>query len=130
MNPTDPSRSLREFVHVAFRHKRKVALCFLAVLAATAVFTLVSPRAYRSQAKLFVRLGRENATLDPTAAVGQGPVVAVPQSRENEIVTAVEILKSRILVEKVVDAIGPPTILGESPSSDEVGQRYRAVVKL
>src|SRR5207248_11267618 len=58
------------------------------------------------------------------------PVVAAPQSRDTELTTDVEILKSRVLTEKVVDAIGPPTILGESPSSDEVGQRYRAVVKL
>src|SRR5437764_12111613 len=119
MKLADPSQPLRDFVRIIFRHRRKALTCALAILAATALITLVSPRAYRSQAKLFVRLGRENATLDPTAAVGQGPVVAVPQSRDAELVTAVEILKSRILVEKVVDAIGPPTILGEPPSADE-----------
>jgi uncharacterized protein involved in exopolysaccharide biosynthesis len=130
MTLADPSQPLRDAVRIVFRHKRKAVTSALAILAATALITLISPRAYRSQAKLFVRLGRENATLDPTATVGQGPVVAVPQSRETELITAVEILKSRVLVEKVVDAIGPPAILGESPSSDEIGQRYRAVIKL
>jgi uncharacterized protein involved in exopolysaccharide biosynthesis len=107
-----------------------MAACCFAILAATALISLVGPRAYRSQAKLFVRLGRENTTLDPSGTVGQAPIVAVPQSRENEINTAVEILKSRVLVEKVVDAIRPANILDESPSTDEAGQRYRAVVKL
>ena len=106
-------------------------MAFLAVLAGTALVTILSPRAYRSQAKLFVRLGRENATLDPTATVGQAPVVAVQQSRENEINTAVEILKSRVLTEKVVDAVGPAAILGESvPAKPDEKQRYRAITKL
>src|SRR5262249_5440215 len=99
-----------------------------------------SPRAYRSQAKLFVRLGRENATLDPTATFGQAPVVAVPPSREHEINTAAEILKSRVLLEKVVDAIGPQAILDgrDTPPADQAGpaphgavqERYRALRKL
>src|SRR4051794_33452433 len=103
----DPSQPLREIVRVLFRQKRKMAAAFLAVLALTALVTLISPRAYRSQAKLFVRLGRENSTLDPAATVGQTPMVSVPQSRENELNTYVEILKSRVLIEKVVDAVGP-----------------------
>jgi uncharacterized protein involved in exopolysaccharide biosynthesis len=129
MTLADPSQPLRDAVRIILRHKRKAVAAAIGILAATALITIVSPKAYRSQAKLFVRLGRENATLDPTA-VGQGPIVATPQPRDSELTTDVEILKSRVLTEKVVDAIGPPTILGESPSTDEVGQRYRAVVKL
>src|SRR5437870_1285276 len=106
-----PTTQLRDHARVFYRHKGKMLLFFLTAVACVAAFTLLSPRAYRSQAKLFVRLGRENATLDPTATFGQTRVVAVPQSRENEINTAVEILKSRVLLEKVVDAVGPEAIL-------------------
>src|SRR6476646_3536304 len=116
MTSADPSQPLRDVARILFRQKRKMIACFVTVLALTALVTLLSPRAYRSQAKLFVRLGRENATLDPAATVGQTPVVGVAQNRENELNTYVEIIKSRVLLEKVVDAIGPATLLGESPS--------------
>src|SRR5947209_9052594 len=131
MIPAAPSQPLTDLSRIVSRHRTKALLAFLAVLTATALVTWISPRAYRSQAKLFVRLGRENATLDPTATVGQGPVVTVQQTRENEINTAVEILKSRVLIEKVVDAVGPAAILAESaPAAPDEKQRYRAVAKL
>src|SRR5712692_8666547 len=120
MESGQPTTSLRDLAPVVFHHKGKVVLFFLAVMGAVTVYTLVCPRAYRSQAKLFVRLGRENATLDPMATVGQAPVVAVPQSRENEINSSVEILNSRVVLEKVIDSVGPRAILdGREPSSTE-----------
>src|SRR5258708_17214696 len=90
-----------------------MAVVFGAVLFLVVVFILLSSRAYRSTAKLFVRLGRENVTLDPTATFGQTPVVAVPPTRENEINSVVEILRTRALLEEVVDRVGPAAILGE-----------------
>jgi uncharacterized protein involved in exopolysaccharide biosynthesis len=90
-----------------------MAVFFGSVMALVVVFTLLSARAYRSMAKLFVRLGRENATLDPTATFGQTPVVALPPTRENEINSVVEILRTRALLEEVVDRVGPAALLGE-----------------
>src|SRR5437868_5241979 len=137
MDPAPPRMPVRHLARVVFRHRRNAGLFALAVLVAATLFTLISPRAYRSQAKLLVRLGRENATLDPTATFGQSPVVAVPQSRENEINTAAEILKSRVLLEKVVDAVGPEAILsGRSHPADsgdappDEARRHKAVLKL
>jgi uncharacterized protein involved in exopolysaccharide biosynthesis len=139
MEPGDNTKPLRDLARAAFRHHRKMAVFFLAMIAATLLITLISARSYRSQAKLFVRLGRENATLDPTATFSQSPVVAVPQSRENELNTAAEVLKSRVLIEKVVDTLGPQAILSghvapsteaPTPPSDADPQRYEAIVKL
>jgi uncharacterized protein involved in exopolysaccharide biosynthesis len=56
-----------------------------------------------------LRLGRENVGLDPT--VPAGPIVSAGQSREYELKSEIEILKSRDLIEKVVDTIGPATFL-------------------
>lgn len=78
-----------------------------------AAATVYTPRTYRSQTKLFLRLGRENATLDATATLGQNPVVALPPTRDNEINSVLEILKSRVLLEKVADRVGPAVILGK-----------------
>lgn len=97
-------RSLRDLYYVLFRHKWKMLLFLVAVVGTMTVGTFRSPEVFRSEAKLLLRLGRENVTLDPTATTG--PIVGVIRSRESEINLELEILKSRELAEKVVDAIG------------------------
>ena len=104
------------------RHKRKSLVFFVTVVVGVALLTFLLPREYRSVGKLFVRLGRENATLDPTATLGQNPIVAVPQSRENEINSVVEILQSRVLLEKVVDGLTPAVILDSDESADSMSK--------
>jgi uncharacterized protein involved in exopolysaccharide biosynthesis len=101
--------SLRDFFYVLFRHKKKIIFFFLAVTIAVALATFLATRIYRTDAKLMVRIGRENATLDPTAATGQ--VMPVIKSQESEVNSEIEILKSRELAEKVVDTFGPKAIL-------------------
>jgi len=105
-----PERSMRDVYFVLFRHKWKIILFFLAVVMAVAVLTWLSPEIYQSEAKLLIRMGRESVTLDPTAATGQ-IVANVVQQRENEVKSELEILNSRDLIERVVDAIGPDVFL-------------------
>jgi uncharacterized protein involved in exopolysaccharide biosynthesis len=114
--------SLRDFFYVLFRHKKKIISFFLTVTIAVTLGTFWATQIYRTDAKLMVRIGRETATLDPTAATGQ--VMPVIASRESEVNSEIEILKSRELAEKVVDTFGPKVILegsqgqsGEKPSS-------------
>jgi uncharacterized protein involved in exopolysaccharide biosynthesis len=78
----------------------------LAVL--TIVGVIFMPRTYQSEAKLFVRPGRENMTLDATATTGQ--LLTVMESRETEINSLVEVLKSRSLYERVVEEVGAASI--------------------
>ena len=109
---TDPFKP-RDVLAILFRHKKKAIGCCLLVVGSVVIVTaLLQPR-FRSEAMLFVRLGRENVALDPTASMGSGLVVAIPQAREEEINSVVEILKSQALVEKIVDQVGPGTILGD-----------------
>jgi uncharacterized protein involved in exopolysaccharide biosynthesis len=86
-------------------------------MAAVALVTFAMDKVYRSQSKLLVRWGWENATLDPTATMSQERVVAIPTSGDHEINSAVEILNSRELAERVVDQIGPAAILRETKGS-------------
>jgi uncharacterized protein involved in exopolysaccharide biosynthesis len=106
-----PETPFGEVFQSLFRHKRIAVSFFLMSVTGAVLITLAMPKEYRSVGKLFVRLGRENATLDPTATLGQSPIVAVPQSRENEINSVVEIIQSRTLLEKVVDSLGPDVVL-------------------
>jgi len=102
-------RSLRDLYCVFFRHKWKMILFFLAIIAAVSVHAFYAAKIYRSQAKLLVRIGRESVALDPTATTG--PIIAIGRSHESEINTELGILKSQELAEKVVDSIGPKVFL-------------------
>jgi uncharacterized protein involved in exopolysaccharide biosynthesis/Mrp family chromosome partitioning ATPase len=82
---------------------------FAAFTVTVAVGTFFMPQVYRSEAKLLVGLGRENVTLDPTATTGR--VVDVERSRQSEINSEIEILRSRDLAGMVVDSVGPDVFL-------------------
>jgi len=112
-----PEQSIRDLYFVLFRHKWKIIVFFLAVVAVVTVGTLLAPSIYQSEAKLLIRVGRESVTLDPTASTGQ--VMSIGQQRETEVKSELEILKSQDLVEKVVDAIGPDVFL--KPPKDANG---------
>jgi len=101
----------RDLVRAVFRHKGKALGFFFAVIGAVAVATMLYPKVYRSEAKLFLRLGRENTTIDPTATLGREAVVAIPWTRENEVNSVVELASTRSLLTQIVDAMGAEAIL-------------------
>lgn len=98
-----------------WRHKFKAGLLFCLGIAGTVTFLGLAPRTYESHAKLFLRLGREAAALDATATTGQ--VVHLQESRESELYTVEEIIRSRELLEQVVDDITPQVILKKGDPS-------------
>jgi uncharacterized protein involved in exopolysaccharide biosynthesis len=118
-HPQEPLSPPRAALQVLGRQWPKMLLFSALTMIVVAAVILFSPRAYRSTAELFVRLGRENVTLDPTATLGQNPVVAVPSTRENEINTVVEVLKSRALLERVVSRLGSAALLEGVRGGDE-----------
>src|SRR5690349_15709362 len=103
--------SPRDIFRTLFRHKAKVAAALVVCVLGTLAIRLIAPITYRSECKLLVRLGRENASVDPTVKVGESPVVAAPQPREDEINSIKQILMSRVLMEKLVDHFGPEALL-------------------
>lgn len=119
----DPRAILATF----FRHKRKVLLCAFLVFGGSVVATaLIQPR-FRSEAMLFVRLGRENVALDPIVG---STAVAIPQGREDEINSVVEILKSHELGAQIVDRLGPEAMLGQAPASADTPQEVAPTASL
>jgi len=104
--------TLRVIVGAVFRHKGKAFLFLLLALAGAVAWNIVCPLKFRSEGKLLVRVGRENATLEPTVTLGHEQILTVPQMREQETNSVVEVLNSRAIAEKVVDDVGSSTILG------------------
>lgn len=75
----------------------------------TAIAVLLTTDLYSSKAKLLVRLGRENVTLDPT--VTTGTIIPVHPTLESEMNTELEIIQSQQIAETVVDSIGAEALL-------------------
>ncbi len=96
---------------------RRVALyTFLTVMMGVTGVLLIWPRTYHSQAKLFVRLGRESVALDPT--VTTGATIALSDTREHEINSVMEMIRNRAVFEDVVRVLGAEVILGDSAVPD------------
>lgn len=106
----------REICRILFRHKRKMACFFCTVMAIAIAGIVFWPRSYTSDARLFVRIGRESVGLDPTANLNQ--TVGVSDTRQNEINSELEILRSRAVLAEVVSKIGADGVLGSSTGGE------------
>ncbi len=106
-----PEMTFRDIYVAVYTQRKKAIAVFLTVMALTVLITLMTPKAYVSRSKLFVRLGRENAMLGPAATLGEEPMIALPMSRESEIASVAEMLTSRGILDRVVEEIGPDVIL-------------------
>ncbi len=103
----------RTIFEVLGRQWRAMLTLWISIMLLVVAATAISTPYYQSEGKLFLRLGRENATLDPTAAIGSGGFVAPPPTREHEINSIVDILGSREVMAEVVDAVGIEQVLDQ-----------------
>jgi capsular exopolysaccharide synthesis family protein len=104
-------KGLRDFFHVLFRHREKAILFFTSVIIIVALVSFLSPKIYRSEAEILIKIGKESVILDPTVAPNQIVSVAAGAQRENEVNSEMEILKKSDLILRVVDTIGVEGIL-------------------
>jgi uncharacterized protein involved in exopolysaccharide biosynthesis len=80
-----------------------------------AIVLLFAPRTYRSEARIFLRVGRESVGLDPTVNAGQ--TMALQQNdRKDEVKSALEVVKSRSIIGQAVDKLGADVVLGRDSS--------------
>ena len=112
-NLYSPEARSNGLLSLLWRHKGKLLLTLLVGLGLTVAYVGLATRKFESNAKLFVQLGRESATLDPTATTGQ--LVGVADSRESEVLAVEELLGSRLMAEQAVDHFGPEKILEKDP---------------
>jgi len=101
--------SIRDILDVVFRHKFKLVLFCTLVVVAVVAYNLMAAPVYRSEAKVLIRRGRENVSVDPSV---EGSVAALVRNGESEVYSELAVLKSRQLTEMVVDALGAEAFLG------------------
>jgi uncharacterized protein involved in exopolysaccharide biosynthesis len=97
--------------------KREIAqstVVFVTIIALTVLVIVFYPRTYRSTAKLLLKIGRESVTLDPTVA-SAGATLSLHRTRESEINTTLDMMRSRLVLQSVAERIGNDTILSGMP---------------
>jgi len=117
--------SLNSLLQLPFVYLRLIATSVIVAGLITWVALLVWPRTYQSEAKILILVGRESVSLDPTVTTSQ--TLLLQKTQEEEINSALDILTSRSVAEKVVEKIGAAAILdgylpssgGEEPSAIE-----------
>jgi len=121
--------SARDVVQVLFRRKWIIVVIFGGVSVAAATYALTAPPVYESEAKLLIRIGRENIAVDPSVVAG--PMVGgVSQNRENEVNSELSILTSKLLAEQVVDTVGPESLLDKPHELSTKERIYQIIQKV
>jgi len=121
------NKSLRDLLYIIFKHKGKIVLVSLAVTALAVFVISRQVPVYESTAKVLVKEGRENST--PTTAIMAVPERIVDITRQEDVNSEIEILRSRLLAERVVEKLGVD--LTESSSGpDKMKERSAAVQSL
>ena len=108
---------------IAFRHKYKIILIPLFIGLLTVAVILFFPRTYRSEARLYLQIGRESLAIDPTATNG-ATAALIQNNRDEEIKSALQVIGSRGIISQVVDRLGADCIrnggLGETKKSNPI----------
>lgn len=118
IDPRQFEQIVRDALRALVRYKRYSLAVFGCVCVLTVLGLLVMPRKYESEAKLFVRFGRENS-VDPTAS---GQLVSIYESRESEVNSLLEILNSWALLSEVVRKLGPQYVLNGRETAKPAGE--------
>lgn len=108
--------TFQDYVQAVWHFKWRALLFMAGALGLGLAYITYAPRRYESESKLFVRVGRENASLDPTLTKGE--TLAVSASREEEMNSIVEHLRSRCILERALGVLDPAAA-GLSPEDRE-----------
>lgn len=113
-----PLPSLRDMLRILFRQKYRAAFVFALATLLTGLAVVFLPRSYQSEAKLYIRIGREDVALDPVATPGES--MQVSTERTGMIKSLMGLLTSRGVVEAVVEQIGAEHIMrGKLPDEED-----------
>lgn len=102
-----------QLLNVLNRHRFKAFVVWLLVMLIFLAAFLVWPRAFSSEGKIYVQLGRIATEISPSSG---STSISVQDTRESEVLSVVEIIRSRGVIEAVVDEVGADRIL-EGPLS-------------
>ena len=110
--------SKQELMELIFRHKLKIVFIPVVVMAVAVAVMLFFPRKYRSEAKLYLQVGRQSLGIDATANLGSSSGL-IQSNRDEEVKSALQVVGSRGVLCQVVERLGADYILdGEEKGSE------------
>jgi polysaccharide biosynthesis protein PslE len=120
-----PNINLRDVAGSLFRRKWLILVTLLTTVTATGVFAWLTPDKYESRMKLLVK----NMRSDTPVTTGNGSVLDNNEISESQIVSQIELLKSRDLLEDVVKQtnLAQPETNGAEVSDKDI---EKAIYKL
>ena len=104
----------KDILATAYNNKFKLLFYNVMVFAFAVVIIFFWPRGYRSEAKIWLKVGRENSRIDPTATTGD-TISIQDADREDEIKSVLDVLSGRGLATQVVEELTPGVVLGDVP---------------
>lgn len=115
-----------DLVGVLLRRKLIIVLTTLGMLIATYGVLSYLTEQYESQARLLVKLGRENTEVPITVEKGS---VFTSGVQEEEVNSYIKLLQSRVLVEAVIDDVGLDAFDFPLPEPTNLFQRIKRTAK-
>ena len=107
--------SLRDFLTVLFKHKQTILIIFFGVIATVTIGSFLLPPTYEAKSSLLVKFGREyvyRSEVGERGSPDMGPLI--PPNQEEVINSEIQILTSRDLIDKVIQAIKVENIYPEA----------------
>lgn len=96
---------MRDFLTIIFKHKNKILIIFLATVITVTVGSFLLPPTYEAKSSLMIKFGREYVYF-PEVGDTQ-PTISFQSFKQEEIISSeIQILTSRDLTIKVINAIG------------------------
>lgn len=97
--------SLRDLVYVLFRRKWIIIGVLLATVIPVTVYNLRIPPAYEAKSRLLIKPGRENIYVSPVGSPEGTHPPTIVQRVEEVINSEIEILKSKVLIRRVIEQL-------------------------
>lgn len=107
---------LRDMLHVLFKRKKTIIFVWLFCVTTAVAYSIFAKPVYEATASVLIKVGRENVYVPSPRSAGEPTTPIVDTDNESQMNSEVEILKSRLLVEKVLDTLGATTIYAPKTS--------------
>ena len=105
---SSPGPMWPRYIEALFKRKVMILGALLGSLLLAWLALIVWPKQYQSEAKLMIRVGRESVALDPSATTSQ--TLMLQKTQEEEVNSALDLLRSRRIAELTVDKFGAQNI--------------------
>lgn len=113
--------TMRDLTSALFRQRRTLAICFALFAAAVVAAVLMSPKVYDAELKILVKRERVDTLVSGTPESDRS---VSPDVSEQELLSEVELIQGRDLLEQVVEKVGISTVM---PDGDRGADQSLAV---